>query len=83
MPNSRSVRCAYVVALAIAACSASVARAVLHIGCSSRGGPGSTTTVGPGLAAAAGATTSPGAVPTGSSTVAPARDHRLLASGRA
>ncbi len=54
-----------------------------HIGCSSRGGPGSTTTVGPGagwaprsppraLAASGdGATTSPGAVPTGSSTVAP------------
>src|ERR1700739_4028936 len=40
--------------------------AVCHMGCSSRGGPGSTMTVGwPG-------TTTPGAVPTGSSTCAPA-----------
>ena len=39
---------------------------VCHIGCSSRGGPGRTTTVGlPG-------TTTPGAVPTGSMTCAPA-----------
>ena len=41
-----------------------------HIGCSSRGGPGSTTTVGP-VARRAGGTTSPGAVPTGSRIVAP------------
>ena len=43
--------------------------AVFHIGWSSRGGPGSTTTVGP--VPLAGGTTRPGAVPTGSSTVAP------------
>jgi hypothetical protein len=46
-----------------------VARAISHIGWSSRGGPGSTTTVGP--AASAGGTTNPGAVPTGLSTAAP------------
>jgi hypothetical protein len=46
-----------------------VARAISHIGWSSRGGPGSTTTVGP--APSAGGTTNPGAVPTGLSTAAP------------
>ena len=51
---------------AIASCTRGSATAVLHIGCSSRGGPGSTTTVGvPGM-------TTPGAVPTGSMTCAPA-----------
>ena len=49
---------------------ASVATAVPHIGCSSRGGPGSTTIVGPSRPSGGG-TTNPGAVPTGSSTVAP------------
>ena len=47
-----------------------MATAVAHIGCSSRGGPGSTTIVGPSRPSGGG-TTSPGAVPTGSSTVAP------------
>ena len=43
----------------------SLSTATRHIGCSSRGGPGSTTTTGlPG-------TITPGAVPTGSITVAP------------
>ena len=47
------------------ACWTGRATAVRHIGWSSRGGPGSTTTVGaPG-------TTTPGAVPTGSITCAP------------
>jgi hypothetical protein len=59
-PNIRIVCCLYSVRLAIACCTASVPTAVRHIGWSSRGGPGSTTTVGvPG-------TTTPGAVPTGS-----------------
>ena len=50
---------------AIAAWTVSLATATSHIGCSSRGGPGSTTTTGePG-------TTRPGAVPTGSITSAP------------
>ena len=54
-----------------------ICTAVGHIGCSSRGGPGSTTTVGlPG-------TTTPGAVPTGSITTRPDRDHGLLAVGGA
>ena len=44
-----------------------------HMGCSSRGGPGSTTTVG-----LSGMTT-PGAVPTGSMNVRPGRHQRLLA----
>ena len=56
----------YSVRPAMASCSAEVCIAVRHIGCSSRGGPGSTSTVGfpP--------TTTPGAVPTGSRIVAPA-----------
>ena len=50
----------------MASWTADVCTAPGHIGCSSRGGPGSTTTVGlPG-------TTTPGAVPTGSITSAPA-----------
>src|SRR6201996_5832570 len=49
----------------MASWTAGVCTAVFHIGCSSRGGPGRTTTVGaPG-------TTTPGAVPTGSITTAP------------
>src|ERR1700761_5226975 len=49
----------------MASWTAGVCTAVFHIGCSSRGGPGSTTTVGlPG-------TMTPGAVPTGSITTAP------------
>ena len=49
----------------MASWTAGICTAVFHIGCSSRGGPGSTTTVGlPG-------TTTPGAVPTGSITTAP------------
>ena len=42
------------------------ATAAGHIACSSRGGPGSTTTTGPSAS-----TTSPGAVPAGSSAIAP------------
>ena len=49
--------------------AASVSTAAAHIGRSSPGGPGSTTTSGP--APSAGGTTSPGAVPTGSRIVAP------------
>ncbi len=65
-PNIRTVSCRYFVRPAIASCTAGVPTAIGHIGCSSRGGPGSTTTVGlPG-------TTTPGAVPTGSMTMAPA-----------
>jgi hypothetical protein len=52
-----------------------VARAISHIGWSSRGGPVSTTTVGP--APSAGGTTNPGAVPTVEYRRAP-RNHRLL-----
>ena len=49
----------------MASCTSGVCTAVFHIGCSSRGGPGSTTTVGlPGM-------TTPGAVPTGSISTAP------------
>ncbi len=70
IPNSRSIRCSIWPAPFSAAFIASVATAVPHIGCSSRGGPGSTTTVGRSRSAGGG-TTSPGAVPTGSSTVAP------------
>ncbi len=58
------------VAPAIAAWNASVATASSHIGCSSLGGPGSTTTVG-SRATLGGGTTRPGAVPPGASTVAP------------
>ena len=61
-PNIRTVPWRYSVRPAIASRTASHAAAVRHIGWSSRGGPGNTTTVGfPG-------TTSPGAVPTGSIT---------------
>src|SRR5690625_182641 len=50
----------------MASCTAAVCIALCHIGCSSRGGPGNTTTVGvPG-------TTTPGAVPTGSRMCEPA-----------
>ena len=64
------IRCSSVVARASTERTAAVSRAAAHIGCSSGGGPGSTTTVGP--ASPAGGTTSPGAVPTGSRIVAPA-----------
>ena len=70
MPYRRSVCWRYVVAPAIAAANVSAAVAAGHISCSSRGGPGSTTTVGPPFADAGG-TTRPGAVPTGSRIVAP------------
>ena len=64
-PNRRMIRCSSVPAPSSTARTGSASCAVSHIGCSSRGGPGSTTTTGePG-------TTRPGAVPTGSSTVAP------------
>ncbi len=57
---------------AIASRTGSLATAVRHIGWSSRGGPGSTTTVGfPG-------TTTPGAVPTGSITYAPSGTSACL-----
>src|SRR6185436_5932562 len=64
-PNIRTISCRYSVRPAIASFTGWLATAVRHIGWSSRGGPGSTTTVGdPG-------TTTPGAVPTGSITYAP------------
>jgi hypothetical protein len=71
IPKSRSMSWRYSVAPATAVRNASVCTAVPHIGCSSRGGPGRTTMVGPPGASEGGGTTSPGAVPTGSSTVAP------------
>jgi hypothetical protein len=62
----RIVPCRYSVRPAIASWTPAVRTAFSHMGCSSRGGPGSTTTVGvPG-------TTTPGAVPTGPRTSAPA-----------
>ena len=70
IPYSRSIVCRYSVAPLIAAFSASVSTASPHIGCSSLGGPGNTTTVGL-LAGSRGGTTSPGAVPIGSSMLAP------------
>ena len=54
-----------------------------HIGCSSRGGPGSTTTVGRRRGPSSGGTTTPGAVPTGSSTVAPSGTCACLRVPRA
>ena len=81
-PYSRSVRWVYAVASRIATRNASVSVALRHIGWSSRGGPGSTTTVGPSRPSAGG-TTSAGAVPTGSMTVAPVGDDGLLAIRRA
>ena len=70
IPNRRSIAWRYSVAPPSAARMACEATAAPHIGCSSRGGPGSTTMVGP--PSSPGGTTRPGAVPTGSSTVAPA-----------
>ncbi len=55
-----------------------VATAASHIVCSSRGGPGSTITVGPPSTG----TTRPGAVPAGSIASRAARDHRLLSVRR-
>ena len=60
----------YCTAPAIASRKAAVKIALSHISCSSRGGPGKTTTVGPEPPEKG--TTRPGAVPTGSNTVAPA-----------
>ena len=71
----RTMACRYSVRPAIASCSAGVSTAVCHIGWSSRGGPGRTTTVG------LPATTMPGAVPTGSRIVCTCGHHRLLAVG--
>ncbi len=65
-PNIRIMSCRYSVRPAMASCSPWVCTAVCHIGCNSRGGPGSTTTVGLPV------TTTPGAVPTGSRICAPA-----------
>ena len=65
----RSVRTAKDPAPATASRSARVSSACAHMACSSDGGPGRTTIVGP--SPDAGADTRPGAVPTGSSTVAP------------
>ena len=81
MPKSRSIRCSYVVRPAVAAANSSLATAAGHIACSSRGGPGITTIVGPSRPSAGG-TTSPGAVPAGSITNEPSGHDRLLAVRR-
>ncbi len=70
IPNSRRIRCSYAPARARTVRSAGVSSAAAHIGWSSRGGPGSTSTAGRS-APSGGGTTRPGAVPTGSRTVAP------------
>ena len=66
-PVIRMMRCSSVPARARISCNPGVATATSHIGWSSPGGPGRTTTLGPPSTG----TTSPGAVPTGSSTAAP------------
>ena len=71
-PNIRIVYCRYDARPVTAAAKASVSVAVSHIACSSLGGPGSTITVG------VPAITRPGAVPTGSSTVAPTGTRACL-----
>ena len=76
MPNSLSVSWLYSVRPAMACRKASVSVACGHMACSSRGGPGSTTTVGP--EPFSGGTTRPGAVPAGSITSAPSGTSACL-----
>ena len=71
----RMIRCSSVPARASTARTGAVSTATAHIGCSSPGGPGQHHHDRPAVAG----TTSPGAVPTGSSTDRPARHERLLA----
>src|SRR4051812_47333541 len=71
VPQSRTVPWRNSVRPASARWTGSVPPAAGHMPCSSAGGPGRTSTVGPAVPSAAG-TTRPGAVPTGSRTVAPA-----------